>query len=244
MKQLKQWVKPALPPSIYQALRLQRMRWSVRWGSWRRLAPISSVFGLDRGQPIDRYYIEAFLQKYSNDIRGHVLEIGDRSYTLKFGASRVTCSNVLHAVPGNPEATLIGDLATGAGIPHNTYDCIILTQTLPYIYNVQSAVANAYIALKSGGVVLATVPGIGQISRYDMDRWGDFWRFTDASAHRLFADVFGDDNVTIEVHGNVLTACAFLHGLSAEELSPLQLAFDDADYQVIIALRAVRREAD
>jgi hypothetical protein len=32
--------------------------------------------------------------------------------------------------------------------------------------------------LKPGGVLLATVSGISQISRYDMYRWGDYWRFT------------------------------------------------------------------
>src|SRR5436190_22347723 len=43
--------------------------------------PLSRLFGLDRGQPIDRFYIERFLQAKSDLIRGHVLEVGGRDYT-------------------------------------------------------------------------------------------------------------------------------------------------------------------
>jgi SAM-dependent methyltransferase len=202
------------------------------------LEPVSRVFGFDRGKPIDRHYIESFLQQHAADIRGTVLEVGDREYTSRFGGAVVTCSEVLHAVAGNPEATIVGDLATGKGIINENFDCIILTQTLPFIYEFQQAVSHCMRGLKPGGVVLATLPGISQISRYDMDRWGDYWRFTDASARRLFEDVFGVGNVQVESQGNVLVACAFLHGLAAEELKPSELAYHDPDYQVSICVRA------
>ena len=32
--------------------------------------------------------------------------------------------------------------------------------------------------LKPGRVLLTTLPGISQLCRYGMDRWGDFWRFS------------------------------------------------------------------
>src|SRR4051812_21510061 len=79
--------------------------------------PVSRVFGLDRGQPIDRFYIEQFLAGYKEDIRGRVLEIGDATYTEKFGGNRVVKSDVLHAISGNENATLVGNLATGEGVP-------------------------------------------------------------------------------------------------------------------------------
>ncbi len=160
-------VKLVVPTSIRRCIRAKRQRLSywplvgwVRLGSLRRLQPISRAFGLDRGHPIDRYYIENFLKKHSADIRGRVLEIGDSRYTQKFGGQRVVQSNVLHVVPGNPQATLVGDLATGQGIPKDAFDCVILTQTLPHIYDVRGAVGNAYGALKTGGVLLSTFPGI------------------------------------------------------------------------------------
>jgi hypothetical protein len=84
---LKRFVKRLLPPHIYSSVlqRARRQLKPVRWGNLRRLSPISTLFGTDRGQPIDRYYIESFLQRHNTDIRGSVLEIGDPAYTLKFG---------------------------------------------------------------------------------------------------------------------------------------------------------------
>jgi SAM-dependent methyltransferase len=205
-----------------------------------RSQPVSRVFGLDRGQPIDRHYIEKFLSQYQNDVQGRVLEIAGREYTNKFGAGRIVQSDVLHTETGNPEATLVGDLATGAGVPRSAFDCILLTQTLPFIYDVRNAIVHTWDALRPRGVALVTVPGISQISRYDMNRWGDYWRFTDASVRRLFADVFGAENATVTTYGNVLAACAFLHGLAAHELRAEELDYHDPDYQVIIGIRATR----
>jgi hypothetical protein len=246
---IKRFAKRILPASACNRLWLQLqyrqffpMVGHVHFGNLRRVKPISRLFGFDRGQPIDRYYIEAFLQKHSSDICGRVLEIGDPGYTLKFGGERVACSDVLHIRPGNPKATLIGDLETGQGLPNDTYDCMILTQTFPFIYNARAALANCHSALKTNGVLFATFPGISQISRYDMDRWGDYWRFTDASARRLFGEVFGQENVVVETHGNVLAACAFLQGLAAGELTAKELDTNDPDYQVIITVRAQRAE--
>ncbi|MFN8202224.1 MAG: hypothetical protein U0S48_06650 [Solirubrobacteraceae bacterium] len=45
------------------------------------------------------------------------------------------------------------------------------------------------------------MPCISQISRYDMDRWGGFWRFTGAGASRLFGAVFGAGAVEIAEYG-------------------------------------------
>jgi SAM-dependent methyltransferase len=239
--------KASLPDPLKRWVREELRRYSmrpplgwVRFGTMRRLAPISPIFGLERGQGIDRYYIAAFLQKHSGDIRDCVLEIADPRYTRQFGGDRVTHSDVLHLVPGNARATLIGDLVTGQGIPREAFDCLIVTQTLHLIYNVHAAIANAYAALKPGGVLLATLAGISQISRYDMERWGDYWRFTTLSARLLFEEVFPAANVSVEAYGNVLSAIAFLHGLAAEELGREELDHRDPNYEVLIALRAVK----
>src|SRR3984957_6708899 len=79
----------------------------VRFGSLRRLHPISSKFGYDRGTPIDRYYMETFLQDNRYDIKARVLEIRDSAYTLKFGQTRVNVSDVLDIDKKNDRATLI-----------------------------------------------------------------------------------------------------------------------------------------
>src|SRR5688572_17113808 len=72
----------------------------VDLGDLRRLTPISEKFGLDRGLCIDRYYIERFVSEWTADIQGHVLEVGDDRYTKKFGANRVTRSDVVHVEEG------------------------------------------------------------------------------------------------------------------------------------------------
>jgi hypothetical protein len=206
-----------------------------------RRDPVSRVFGFDRGKPIDRWYIERFLAEHSGDVRGRVLEVAEDTYTQWYGGDRVTQSDVLYAAAGNPAATIVGDLTTGEGIPDGAFDCFILTQTLSVIFDLAAAVRGTREALADGGVLLATVPGISQISREDRRDWGEYWRFTTDSVRRLLSDVYGEGNVEVRAHGNVLAASAFLYGLAAEDLSEADLAHEDPDFEMLITARAVRR---
>jgi ubiquinone/menaquinone biosynthesis C-methylase UbiE len=122
----------------------------------------------------------------------------------------------------------------------STFDCIIFTQTLQYIYNVRAAVGTLYRILKPHGILLATLPGITQISRYDMDRWGEYWRFTSLSARRLFEEWFPSTEVMVHAYGNVLVATAFLQGLAVEELRKEELDYLDPDYEVLVTVRAAK----
>jgi len=244
---IKKIVADFLPDAMRHWIERQKRRFScwpplgfVRFGSFRRLKPISRVFGLDRGLCIDRYYIKRFLAAQASSIKGSVLEIGDDTYTREFGGNRVTRSDVLHLEQGNPKATIFADLTRAEHISSETFDCIICTQTLQLIVDVKTAIKTLHRILKPAGVLLATFPGISQISRYDMDRWGDYWRFTDASAQRLFGEIFGCANVDIASVGNVLVACAFLHGLTVNELKQEELNHHDPDYQLLITARAVK----
>ncbi len=239
----REMVRVLLPVRVRRRLRflLWRLPW-VRFGSLRRLTPISFEFGYDRGQPVDRYYIERFLARQARDIQGRVLEIGDNSYTQRFGGSRVTASDILDVTKSAPQATIVADLTRADHVPSNTFDCIILTQTLHLIYEVRSAIQTLYRILKPGGILLATFPGISPISR---DEWRDswYWAFTSRSARRLFEEAFPAEAVRVEAYGNVLAAISFLHGLPAEELRQKELHHNDAYYEVLIALRAVKPRA-
>lgn len=214
----------------------------ICFGSFRRLTPIGKRFGLERGLPVDRYYIENFLGHYAGDIQGHVLEVADGTYTRRFGGDRVTKSDVIHSPIGQigPEVTVIADLSCAPQMPPACFDCIILTQTLLFIYDIQAVIQTLFRILKPGGVVLVTVPGISQIIREDMELWGEYWRFTVQSARKLFEDVFSVGNVSVESFGNVLTASAFLYGLAVQDLRQRELDYQDPDYQFIIAVRAVK----
>jgi hypothetical protein len=207
-----------------------------------RLDPVSRTFGFDRGKPVDRWYIERFLAEHAEDVRGRVLEVAEPTYTQSYGGDDVTQSDVLFAAPGNPEATVVGDLATGQGLPRGAYDCFVMTQTLQVIYDLSAAVRGTRDVLATNGVLLATVPGISQISREDRRDWGDWWRFTSDSARRLFGDAYGAENVEVEAHGNVLAAACFLYGFAAEELSESELAYEDPDFEMLMTIRAVKRD--
>jgi len=253
-KELVKWVysrvvRPALPTHLLRLwARLRGYPYRppvgrIRFGDLRRVTPISEWFGFERGLPIDRYYIERFLSEHSEDIRGRVLEIGDSNYTRLFGGDRVTKSDVLHVSEGNPLATFVGDLTRADHIPSKTFDCVILTQTLHLIYDVRSALGTLYRILKPNGVLLLTVPGISQISR---DEWGKswFWNFTSLSIRGLLEEVFPKAGVDIEAHGNVLSATAFLQGISTDELKRTELDFRDPQYEVLITVRASRPTAE
>lgn len=216
---------------------LQRLRRTLRPRARQATRPAADDFGFSRGLPIDRVYIERFLSRHAADIRGAVLEVGDSAYTSRYGGDNVEQSDVLHPERSR-RATVIGDLASGEGIPTDRYDCIIVVQTLNVIYELRPAVKTLHDALRPGGVVLATVPGISQISTLDMESWGDFWRFTTMAAERLFAETF--EQVEVVAFGNVASATAFLQGYAAEDLTAEELDEDDPRYQVTIGIRAIR----
>jgi SAM-dependent methyltransferase len=221
----------------WRSWRRQRSVRPVDMGGLRRITPVSRVWGSDRGRPVDRYYIEGFIERHRADIRGRCLEVGNDNYIRRFGAG-VTRTDILHIEQAHPRITIVGDLVTGEGLPSDAFDCIVLTQTLHEVYDVPAAVRTVHRMLQPGGVVLATAPGISGIIHPDAESWGDFWRFTTYSLERLFADA----GLTAEIrsHGNVLSSAAFLYGLASRELTTEELNATDPDYQLVLTVRAVK----
>ena len=241
-----QWIMPkSFRRKLVRQVRSMKLRpgiGSIEFGDLRRLTPISTDWGFERGTVIDRYYIDRFLTRHAADVHGRVLEIGNNDMTKKYGGARVARSDVLHVANSGPPVTIVGDLSDGAGIPADAFDCIILTQTLHLVYDVRAVLRTLHRILKPGGVALVTVPAITKISRFDMDRWGQYWSFTSKSARRLFEESFTEAEVTLDVAGNVLSATAFLQGIAAEELTPEELEYRDPDFETLIGIRARRAE--
>jgi SAM-dependent methyltransferase len=212
---------------------------AFNWGSLRNVNPVSRDFGYDRGTPIDRHYIESFLQANSRLICGRVLEIGDDSYTRQFGGAGVTVRDVLHVHERNPAATIIGDLADGRTIPSDAFDCAIITQTLHLIYDITAAVRTLHRILRPGGTALVTVPGVSPIAR---DEWAGtwFWCLTRHSIHRLFDEHFGAENVDLQVSGNPLAGVCFLQGIAVEDVGMGLLASRSPEQDVLFAVRAMK----
>jgi SAM-dependent methyltransferase len=217
--------------------RLPRRR--VRMGRLRRTAPLSRQFGYDRGQPVDRHYVEQFLEAHAHQIRGRVLEIGDSEYTHRFGGGRVTRSDVLNIAAGHPETTIVADLADADHIPSDSFDALVVTQTLHLVYDLPRAVRTLHRILRPGATALVTVPGISPVSS---DQWSEtwYWSLTPLAARRLFGEVFGDDWVVVEAHGNVLTTVAFLEGMASHELRPEELELHDPQFPMLVTVTATR----
>ena len=211
----------------------------VSFGDLGRVEPISPRWGRDRGTPIDRYYIERFLQRHAPDIRGRVLEVREPMYSARFGGDAVTARDVVDRDPANPAATIVTDLRAATDIADATYDCVILTQTLQLVDDMPAVVAECRRMLRPGGVLLATAPSMIRVDdEAGVD--GDFWRLTEASARKLFADVFPAGAFDVSTFGNVKACTAFLQGVSVEEMSAADLDHADARFPLVVTIRAVK----
>lgn len=216
---------------------MRRLRRPARLGSLRRTRPLSDEWGRDRGTPIDRYYIERFLDRERDSVHGRVLELLDDSYTRRFGTG-VEHGDVLDIDEGNPNATIVADLARADAVPSASFDCFILTQTLQFVYDLPAAVGHVSRILKPGGIVLCTLPSVSRVARRYLET--EYWRFTAASARTLFEASFEPELVAVESHGNVLASIAFLAGVAAEELSVQELEDADPFFPTVICVAARR----
>jgi SAM-dependent methyltransferase len=209
----------------------------MRSGQIASTSALSTDWGFDRGLPVDRYYIERFLSTHSADMGGRVLEIAEDTYSRRFGGSKVERQDILSLGP-HDAATIVGDLAEPGVLPASAFDCIILTQTLHLIFDLQSAVEQLHRSLRPGGVLLLTVPGITPVDRGEWKKsW--HWSLTDSSLGRLLSGPFGREKIELSVQGNLYAATAFLHGAAVEELSRRKLDAIDPAYPVTVAARAI-----
>ena len=239
-----------LPPTAHDAhppagptwrQRLRRLTRPAWLGTLRRTRPLSSRWGEDRGTPVDRYYIERFMEEHRADLRGRVLEVKESEYTRRFGRD-VEWADVLDIDPGNPQATVVADLTAADAVPSDSFDCFVLTQTLQFIYDTRAALRHAWRVLRPGGILLATVPATSRVIT-GVEYLRDYWRFTEASCTELFGERFGPARVSVRGRGNVLTCIAFLSGLAYEELSRSELEADDPAFPLLITVRAVKAGA-
>jgi SAM-dependent methyltransferase len=227
------------PAAARRRLRQRPPVGGVRFGSLRRVTPFGEEFGYDRGLPIDRYYIERFLGEHAEAIRGRVLEVGDSTYTTQFARDgAVEHVDILDVRADNPRATLVADLTEPELFAADAFDCVICTQTLPYIYDVHAAVRTLHRILRPGGTVLATVSCISRVWTKGDRLYGDYWRFTSRSSRLLFEEAFAPQDVTVTSYGNVLAASSFLYGLATSDLRREELDYEDPGVPVSIGITA------
>ena len=220
--------------------RLRRLRRPAWLGTVRRTTPLSDHWGRDRGTPIDRFYIERFLERERSRIRGSVLEVMNDEYTRRYGTD-VDEAAIIDVDESNSNATILADLSTAGSVDSDRFDCFILTQTLQYVFDLRAAVEHAHRILKPGGTLLCSVPAVSRIGKTHLDQ--ECWRFTAASCSRLFGDAFVGGDVHVRAYGNVLVAVAFLLGMAAEELSARELETEDRFFPLLVTVRASKAGA-
>jgi SAM-dependent methyltransferase len=223
-----------LPPR-----RRQQLRRAVRrpiWGNLRRLEPFSASFGFDRGTPVDRFYMRHFIRAHTDALRGVAGEVSEPTYLAEFGGDRLTRIEVIDLDPANPRATLIADLSQSASLPAETFDCLVVTQTLQYIPEPERALAVCVEALRPAGSLLVAVPALAPHDTHEAPE-ADHWRFWPAGLLSLLRRVAPDASHTVVGYGNLVATIAFLHGLSAEELKPAELRHSDPRFPVVVCAR-------
>lgn len=199
--------------------------------------PLSRNWGYDRGTPVDRFYIEDFLAGHQQDVRGRVLEVQEDDYSRRFGGEAITRQDVLNLDRSNPKATIFGDLADPKTLPAAQFDCIILTQTLHLVFDMNAALANVRRALRPGGVALITVPGISPLQPELEYSW--YWSLTEEALGKLLRANFEPANIQLQTYGNLFAATAFLHAAAVQEIPKRKLRRFDPAYPVTVAARAV-----
>jgi hypothetical protein len=233
--------RAAIDPRARRAVRLVRRAASLRAlrvrRAFRRLdGPLSDWYGFDRGTPIDRPYIEAFLAAHAADVRGRVLEVKSDDYARRFGGARVRAVDVVDVDADNAHATLVADLNVAGALEPSAYDCVLLTQTLQFL-TPSIALPQLYAALVPGGVLLVTTSALTRQETPDTDRW----RLPPAGLLDLLLTWLPPEaEVQVEGRGNAVAAAASLLGMVVQELSPAQLAPVDWRFPVVSLARVHR----
>ncbi len=195
--------------------------------------PCGKLMGCDRGTSLSRYYINKFLDNECKNITNvdDTFEVGDARY------SSIYYPKAKHDVLDFSRGMDLTDKRT---LPHEAYDVFICTQVYNFIYDVKSAIEGSRYVLREGGFLISTVAGnISQISRSDMNNYGDYWRFTCLSIEKMFRDVFNENVVKCETFGNAMSTTAYIQGMSFEDLPhPELLDYNDPEYALVIGIIA------
>jgi peptidoglycan/xylan/chitin deacetylase (PgdA/CDA1 family)/SAM-dependent methyltransferase len=202
-----------------------------------RSTPVNRLWGFGQGVPLDRPFIRRFIETHRGDVRGRILEIKESEYSREY-ARPESRTDILDIDPENPRADIIDDLQTGATIPDETYDCVVLTQVLQLIPDPAKAIATVSRILRPGGVLLLTAPGITQTAATTEGEF--FWSFFKPGLKQLLAGHFDDRKLLLAAHGNAGLAASFLMGMTAKDVPPELFADNDPEYPIVLTARAAK----
>jgi len=205
------------------------MSGTVDFGELRRFIPFCTKWGTSRGGAIDRYYINTFVEAALQDTSGRYLECGTSRYRNVLRSDQIDSYDVIDIRESTPGLTIQADLHDLAHIPAESFDIIICTQVLPYVICPKRCLEELHRVLKTGGLLLLSVPLIDK----DDAVMGDRWRFTQRTVTELLQPFRECD---VQGRGNLLSSVAYLQGLGMADMDLTDLnRTDPIFYQLVVA---------
>ncbi len=228
-------VRHLRPGPLLARLRRSRLEMSLE----RRGEPASRRLGLDRGSPIDRYWIDQFIEANRDAIRGRCLEVGGDRYVRTYGTTGVAHVDVLDVDPANESASVHGDLRSLPHIADNSYDCLVLTQVLQYIDDLPAAFRECARILSPGGTILVTVPTTQALDPF-APAGRECWRFTAHALEWLTRSHFPVATIELKSWGNAGVGAAFFLGLAQQDVRQRELDKVDPMFPCLVTMRATK----
>lgn len=209
----------------------------ARRGSWGEIDGVSPFHPLgsgEAGRAIDRFYARSFLRRHTADRRGEVLVVQDGHV-----------GEDLADHPGGSLAPAVGTAPGGVrlvdlpGLNEASADCIVAGDALASVWDVACTLAELARVLRPGGVLLCVLPAARALTGSPGDT-REYWRFTEAAARYLLAQVFPPEAFTVEGYGNVMVCAAALAGRGLDGLTPEQRDTVDPMFPLLYGVRAVK----
>jgi SAM-dependent methyltransferase len=208
-------------------------RGKVNWGSLGAYVPISTGFGFERGTPIDRYYLNRFIEEVRSQVRGVVIEIGgslnNRTVYNFVNAREYHAMDLIQ----RPDVDIVGNAEDPAAFPASSIDSVIAFNVLEHCREPWVVIDNALLWLKPGGALFCMVPNAQRIHKMPGDYWRPLpqavsWMLRRFSTHQL------------RVYGNPIALVASFMGIASEEVPRRDLDFFNPDYPVATCAVAIK----
>src|SRR5262249_42145279 len=120
----------------------------INFGDFNRRSPFCPHFGSSRGTPIDRYYLNKFIEELRNDVVGDTLEIGGVAHNQQlYGFTRAKTYQTLD-VKRKVGVSIVGDVHNPDLLKSNSFDSIIVFNVLEHCEKPWTVIDNMYNWLK------------------------------------------------------------------------------------------------
>jgi SAM-dependent methyltransferase len=203
---------------------------AIDFGDFKRQQPFCPQFGNLRGSPVDRYYLEKFIEEIRSEVKGITLEIGGNEANqeqYKFSNAKFYLTMDLQG----EDLDIVGDAHDPQAVDEASLDTVVLFNVLEHCERPWQVVDNIYRWLKPDGQVFCMVPNAQRVHRVPQD----YWRIFPDALNSLFGRF---PRRKLYVYGNPLTTLAAYYGIAAEEFSREELDYYHENYPVANCIHA------